>query len=57
MAVFMVTNGDEIGVGSLAYAIVSSVNRINGGPVDDVIQFSPDLDCGTTPPAGDFVNP
>ena len=57
MAVFMITNGDEIGVGSLAYAINSSVNRVNGGTGDDVIQFAPALDGGTITLAGDFLNP
>ncbi|WP_428308554.1 choice-of-anchor Q domain-containing protein [Lacipirellula sp.] len=57
LAVLTVTNADEIGVGSLAYVINSSVNRINGGTGDDVIQFAPALDGGTISLAGDFVNP
>ncbi|QDT72081.1 choice-of-anchor Q domain-containing protein [Lacipirellula limnantheis] len=57
LAVLMVTNDAEFGVGSLAYAVVSSVNHANGGTGNDVIQFSPDLDGDTITLPGDFINP
>ena len=44
LAVLMVTNNAEDGVGSLNYAITSSTGRTNGGTGDDVIQFAPELD-------------
>lgn len=57
LAVLTVTTNAELGVGSLAYVINSSVNRINGGTGDDVIQFAPALDGSTISLAGDFFSP